>query len=122
MGNALDIILSPEVIAGIIISASLAMSVRTILLFAREASTMSPRLQKIEADLSRLRDGMAEKTKAVKDLTVVVDPLKVREARLRAYFNALRNIELELERLEAENSAREEEDRQKRIQRKKMGL
>ena len=122
MGNALDIILSTEVIAGIIIAASLAMSVRSILYFTREASTMSPRLMKIDADLSRLRDGMFDKKKVVKDLTVIVDPLKVTEARLRAHFDSLRNLELERDRLEAESSVREEEERTKRIQRKKMGL
>jgi len=122
MGNMLDVILSVEVIAGIIITASLAMSVRSILFFTREAATMSPRLQKLESDLTRLRDGMSDKKKSVKELTVVVDPLKATEARLRAYYDSLKNLELEHERLSAESSAREEEERQKRVQRKKMGL
>lgn len=122
MGNLLDIILSTEVIAGIIITASLAMSVRSILFFTREASTMSPKLQKIDADLSRLREGMSEKKKTVKDLNVIVDPLKLTEARLRGYFDTIKNIEIEHDRVEAESSARAEEERAKRIQRKKMGL
>lgn len=122
MGNLLDIILCTEVIAGIIIAASMAMSVRSILFFTGQASSMAPRLQRIEANLSRLREDMAEKKKAVKDLTMVVDPLKEREARLRAYYDTLKNVELEHDRRAAQNSDREEEERQRRMKRKKMGL
>ncbi|MFH1570513.1 MAG: hypothetical protein ABIL09_21165 [Gemmatimonadota bacterium] len=120
--NLIDIILSTEVIAGIIIVASLAYAVRSILFFTREASTMGPRLQRIEADLNRLRDGMDEKRRTVKALTVTVDPLRLRESRLRSYYDSLKNLELEYDRRVAESSAREEEERVKRIQKKKMGL
>jgi hypothetical protein len=46
--NILDIILSTEVIAGIIIVASVAMAVRSILMFTREASGMSPKLMTLD--------------------------------------------------------------------------
>ena len=85
----LDAILSTEIIAGILIIGALVMSVRSILFFTREASSMAPKLQKIDHDLTKLRDGMAEKKKAVKELTVVVDPLKTRESKLRAYYEEL---------------------------------
>ena len=49
--NILDVVLSTEVIAGVLIVASLAMAVRSILFFTRESSGMSPRLMKIESDL-----------------------------------------------------------------------
>ncbi|MBT7860090.1 MAG: hypothetical protein HN712_07240 [Gemmatimonadetes bacterium] len=119
---SLDAILSTETIAGILIIGALAMSVRSILFFTREAATMAPRLQKIDFDLNKWRDGMSEKKKAVKDLTVIVDPLKDREGKLRAYHEVLKNIELSHERSEAESDEKAEEEKRKRIQRKKMGF
>ena len=120
--NLFDIILSTEVIAGILIAASLAMAVRSILFFTREAATMSPKLQKIEHDLSKLREGMDEKKKAVKDLTTIVDPLKLREARLRSYYEAVKNLELDYDRKSEAEAEKAEQERQKRVQRKKMGF
>ena len=72
----LDAILSTETIAGILIIGALAMSVRSILFFTREASSMAPRLQKIDSDLNRFREGMTEKKTAVKDLNVIVDTIE----------------------------------------------
>ena len=59
--NAFDIILSTEVITGVLIVGSLVMTVRTILLFTNEAASISPRLLKVETDLAKLSDGMGEK-------------------------------------------------------------
>ncbi|MBT7595748.1 MAG: hypothetical protein HN559_12620 [Gemmatimonadetes bacterium] len=118
----LDAILSTETIAGILIIGALVMAVRSILFFTREAAAMAPRLQKIDMDLNKRREGMSEKKKAVKDLTVIVDPLKNSEGKLRAYYEVLQNIEISHERTEAEQGEKEEKERSKRIQRKKMGF
>ncbi len=118
----LDAILSTETIAGILIIGALAMSVRSILFFTREASTMAPRLQKVDMDLNKRREGLAEKKKVVQDLNVIVDPLKNREGKLRAYFEVLKGIEIAHERQETEQSEKSEEEKRKRIQRKRMGF
>ena len=120
--NVLDVVLSTEVIAGIIIIGALVMSVRSILIFTREASSMGPRLQKVEISLAKLREGMDEKKKIVRELSQVVDPLKARESRLRVYFEGLKNMELQYERESAEKAAKDEAEKRKRIQRKKMGF
>ncbi len=120
--NVLDIILSTEVITGIITVGSLAMIVRSILLFTNEAAGMSPRLMRIEADLTKFSDGMGERKQAVKDLNTVVVPLREREERLRNYFDRLRNMELEHDRAEHEAIEEEEDLKKKRVQRKKMGF
>ena len=120
--NVLDIILSLEVMAGILITASLAMAVRSLLHFTRESATMGPKLQKIDAELQKWREGMGDRERAVKKLSAVVEPLAAREGRMRAYYETLRNIELERER-ETEKAGQEQEAaKKKRIQRKKMGL
>ncbi len=120
--NAFDIILSTEVITGVLIVGSLAMIVRSILLFTNESAGMSPRLMKIEADLTKFSDGMGERKQAVKDLNTVVVPLREREERLRNYFDRLRNMELEHDRAAQKAEEEEELARKKRVQRKKMGF
>jgi hypothetical protein len=59
--NILDIILSTEVIAGIIIVASVAMAVRSILMFTREASGMGPKLMKLDHELGKHKDEWMQK-------------------------------------------------------------
>lgn len=118
----LDIILSLEVIAGILIAASLAMAVRALLNFTRESATMGPKLHKLESDLQKLRDGMREREKTVKDLTVIVEPLREREGRIRAYYDALKDLEVETERESQKTGEEQEAAKKRRIQRKKMGI
>jgi hypothetical protein len=122
MNNVLDVILTTEVIAGVLIAASLAMAVRSIPVFSRETAGIAPRLMKIEADLEKWRGGMAEKKKIVTDLTTVVDPLREREGRLRTYYDSLKNMEVDHEKNEAKMTEEQEQARKKRVQRKKMGF
>ena len=120
--NIIDIILSTEVIAGLVIVASLAMTVRSVLFFTREASALGPKLTKIEANLTKFRDGMGERKQVVENLNTVVTPLRNQEERLRDYYDGLRNMELEHDRTEQKVEEEEEEQRKKRVQRKKMGF
>jgi hypothetical protein len=117
-----DAILSSKTISGILIIGALVMAVRSILFFSREAATIAPRLKKVDLDLNKRRDSMAEKKAAVKELTVIVDPLTYQEGKLRTYHEVLRDIELSHDRNEAEKSEMDEEAKRKRIQRKKMGF
>ena len=114
--DILDIILSTQVIAGIIIVASVAMAVRSILFFTREASGMAPKLMKLDSELGKYREGMGDKKKTVKELTEVVDPLREREGKLRNYYDGLKSLELEHDK--QSSVAKEHEDEE----RKKMGF
>lgn len=120
--NLFDVILSAQAIAVILIIGALVMSVRSILFFTREASSMGPKLQKIEISLSKMQEGMDEKRSTVKELSVIVDPLRERESKLRVYYEALKNIELEFERESTQKAEKDEAEKRKRIQRKKMGF
>ena len=120
--NVLDVILSTEVITGVITVGSLAMIVRSILFFTNAASGMGPRLIKMEADLTKFSDGVDVRKQVVIDLNTVVVPLRAREERLRDYYDRLRNMELEHDRAEHEAIEEEEESRKRRIHRKKMGF
>ncbi len=120
--NVLDIILSTEVVTGVLIVGSLAMAVRSFLLFTREAAGISPRLLKVEMDLAKLSDRMGEHKQVVRALNTVVTPLRQREERLRIYCDRLRNIELEHDRAAQKAEEEEELARKTRVQRKKMGF
>ncbi len=119
--NPLDF-LSTEVIAGILIVGALVMCLRSILMFTRQAGDMAPKIQKLDMALAKIRDGMDEKKKLVKDLTVIVDPLRARETKLRQYYEDIKNIELTYERESTEKGEKDEAEKRKRIQRKKMGF
>ena len=63
-----------------------------------------------------------DKRKIVQDLTVIVDPLREREGKLRMYYDSLKNMEVDHEKNEAKASEEQEQARKKRVQRKKMGF
>jgi hypothetical protein len=69
-----------------------------------------------------MQEGMDEKRSTVKELSVIVDPLRERESKLRVYYEALKNIELEFERESTQKAEKDEAEKRKRIQRKKMGF
>ena len=102
--DTLDVILSTEVLAGIVIVAALAFIVRAVLSFTSEAAKMTPKLTQIESDLTRIREGMADKSK------------------LRDYHDGLRTMELNLERNAAQNAEYEQEEKQKRAMKRRMGV
>ena len=124
--DIVDAILSTEVLAGVVMVAVLGMIVRCFLSFTREAASLAPKLAKIESDLTRLQEEMPDKKKRVSDLAAVVYPLRDREGKLRAYYDGLRNMELEQERAatqsEGEEQAEEQAEKKKRGQRRLMGL
>ena len=120
--DVLDIILSTEVITGIITVGSLAMVVRSILLFTNESSGLGPKLIRMEADLTKFSDGVDVRKQAVKDLNTVVVPLRASEERLRNYYDRLVNIELEHDRAEHEAEEEDQEASRKRVHKRRMGF
>jgi hypothetical protein len=64
---------------------------------------------------------VASKKKSVEDLTVIVDPLRAQEGRIRDYPRRSGMMELEHERESADQEEKDEAEKRKRIQRKKMG-
>ena len=77
---------------------------------------------KLDSELGKQREGMDGRKTAVKELTVVVDPLKDREGKLRVYYDTLKNMELAHDKANAAAEEHEEEERKERVQRKKMGF
>lgn len=119
--NILDFF-TAEVVAGIIIAGALVLTVRSILTFSRQAGKLSPTVHKLNLALAKIRDAMSERKKSVGDLTLVVDPLRTREGKLREYYERAKDVEIRYERSMAEKGEQEEADKRRRIQRKKMRL
>ena len=112
----LDSILSPQIIAPILIIAAFAMSIRFVLQFTREATTLRPRLTQVESELTRLHQSMANRKKAVDDLAQQVVPIKEQESKMRLYYEQLQDLKIQEEKKEQELAE------QQRIQPKKRGF
>lgn len=119
--NALDSLLSQEVISGIIIIFSFAMCIRTILSYTNQVSELRPKISEIDRKINSHRNGMKSYQSKVEKLSEVVRPLKEREALMRGYYDQMKNTELEQERKQMADQAQEEDKRDRSIQRKTLG-
>lgn len=115
-------LLTPQVISCIIILGMLVLTIRSILLYARHLSELQPRLMHLDREVNRRLEGMADRRKAVAELTLAVTPLQEREAALRSYYEELRNIEVEEEKRALAQQQAHEAEKKVRISRKKMGI
>lgn len=117
-----DAVLSTEVLAGILIIGAFAMAIRSTLHFTKGAADLRPRLNEVEQELRRLRNGMADRKKTVQTLTTEVAPFKEKEAQMRVYYEQIQSMDIEHEKKESAQSEQVESERRRRIQRKKMGF
>ena len=109
-------------VAGIIIVGALVMTVRSILMFTRQAGEMAPKVQKLDMMLNKIRDGMAEKKKKSSKTSPSSSTLCGRGRESCDYYEQIKEIELTYERESAEKREKDEAEKRKRIQRKKMGF
>ncbi len=115
-------LLTPEVLAAILVVGSLVMSIRSILFFTQTAAGLRPKQDQVERELKRLKDGMADKKKRVEELTPIVAPLKAATDKLTNYYEELTDMRLEEDKRVHAAEEQEESKRKKRIQRTKMGM
>ena len=120
--DTLEVLLAPEILAGILIVGSLAIAVRSLLHFSKEASTLRPKLESVQKELDRLREGIVPKRKVVNELGKEVSPVRDKEQRYSGYTEHLREIEIEQEKKELESQEQVESEKRKRVQRKRMGF
>ena len=120
--NASQDLLSAEVLASLLVVGSLVMSIRSILFFTKTASNLRPKLEEVELELNRLRNGMADKKQRVAELQPVVAPLKSTTEKMTSYYEQLTDMRIEDEKRVHEAEGQQETERKKRIQRTMMGL
>ena len=114
--------LATEVLASIVMLGAIALVVRSYLHYAKNASELGPKLTDLQAQLVKLRRHIEPKRKAVSELTNVVQPLKEQADRFNQYYEKLRGLKLESEKMAVTNTESEEADKQRRLQRKRMGF
>ncbi len=88
-------LLSQQVIAGILFIAGLAFSIRSYLYFTEEASVLKPKITKADNDLAYIRDGMADQKDQVESLTKEIAPLATQEAAMQKHLNLLKQNKIE---------------------------
>tara|TARA_A100001037_G_scaffold133379_1_gene121006 strand:- start:9 stop:506 length:498 start_codon:yes stop_codon:yes gene_type:complete len=118
----IDSLLSTELIASVIICGAFFMAIRTIMGFTRDVSELRPKLVQLENTHARLREALTNNKELVGNLSQEVEPIQDLEAKMRAHYEVMQDLQLEDEkqRLAAEEEA--DTGRKKRVQRKKMGF
>ena len=98
------------------------MAIGSIVGFTRDESELRPKLVHLEITLTRLREALANNKELVGNLSQEVEPIQDLEAKMRAHFEVMQDLQLEDEkqRLAAEEEA--DTGRKRRVQRKKMGF
>ena len=117
-----EALLSSQVIAGVLFVAALAMGVRSFLFFTNETSDIGPKLKKIDHDLKRLQNGMADQKAEVESLNTEVGPMAEKEEAMRVYLEELKQSQMDAEKRAYAAEQKDESAKKRRIQRKKMGL
>ncbi len=90
--------------------------------FTRDVSELRPKLVQLENTHARLREALTNNKELVGNLSQEVEPIQDLEAKMRAHYEVMQDLQLEDEkqRLAAEEEA--DTGRKKRVQRKKMGF
>ena len=114
--------LATEVLASIVMVGAVALVVRSYLHYAKDASELSPKLEKIEKELDKLRKNIDPRKKVVNNLNKLVTPIKDRADKYTHYYEELRELELEAEKASVANQGEVESEKRRRLQRKRMGF
>lgn len=122
MKEFFEAVVSTPFLAGILILSALAMGIRSILYFTREATALQPRLNELERELKKRWEGTQELKKNVNALVQQITPLREQEAKYRQYYEELQTAYITAEKQEHQKSQEEMAERRKRIQRKRMGF
>lgn len=84
---------------------------RAVIRMTGQAAELRVRLNVVEARLNRINEGLPEKREKVAELTKTVTAMKPLEERLRTYYDALADINIQVEKAQHEA---EEQERMKR--------
>lgn len=87
------VLMSPPVVAGIAFAAMLGLSVRCLRLYSRCVPEFRSQLKRLDRELAKRHEGLAEKQRALADLEHLTSPLQSKEAALLAYLKVLQAID-----------------------------
>ena len=122
MNTVLDIVLAPEILAGALMLAAVAIAARAVIRMTGEAAELRLRLTVVEARLAKVNDGIPDKKKRIADITKVVSVVKPVEERLRTYYDLLSELNIEAEKAEHEAEERERTKRERQHPRRESPI
>ena len=115
-------LLTLEVGASILILGALAIIVRSFRHYLKESSELQPKLAKVDKELTRLRETIGPKKKTINELNKAISPLREKEQEFDAFFQALRQIELDQEKEEVAEERETSAAIKRNLQRRSMGF
>lgn len=117
-----DIILSAEVIFCVVLTLSLFIAVHALLGLMRQSGALYTRLAQIEAELSVLHASIPGKLERITALRQSLQPLQADFRLIQTYYARLQHMDRLWIEQQAERERAELEDKDKKIQRQKLGL
>ena len=115
--SSLWILVSTEVVTGIISLGAISMSVSCIIEFSKEVRELLPKLTGVERRLNRLRDSMESRQSTVAELSGLISPLMQQESNLQSYHEEMKELTMQLEREQFISEQSEEGGKDLTIQR-----
>ncbi|MFC1526627.1 hypothetical protein ACFL6X_07455 [Candidatus Latescibacterota bacterium] len=120
--EAIDIILSAEVIFSIVFTVSLFIIVHSLLGFLRQSGGLYTRLAEIEAEMSVLQASIPVKLERIRTIRRSMEPLQQDFRKVQAYHAHLIHLERKWEKDAQQQEEEEEEEQGKKITRRRLGL
>lgn len=120
--DAVNILLSAEVIFAAIFTLSLFVAVHSILSFLRQSGGLYARLAAVESEMEVLRVSIPGKLERIRAQRRALEPLQAELRKIRDYHARLTHLLRRAEAEERQQERTEEEENDKRIQRRKLGL
>ena len=117
----IEFALAPEVLACIAIAGALFMGIRSILQLSHKANELYSKLDQIERELNNWQTRICEQRKNLQLLSQQLPPIREKETKIRLYYDRLNELVIEQEKRELEELEKVDEERRRRIHRKKMG-
>jgi chromosome segregation ATPase len=118
----IEIVLSTELLTAIAVAGAFAISLRSLLQYSRKSAELRPKIDEAERALKHWRTSTEEQRKTIQELSQKLPPIQAKEAQFRLYFESLQHLWVEHEKKERAAVNQMDEERRKRIHRKKMGF
>jgi hypothetical protein len=120
--EAMDIILSAEVIFSIVFTVSLFIIVHSLLSFLRQSGGLYTRLAEIEGEMDVLQASIPGKLERIGTMRRSMEPLQQEFRQIQAYHARLIHLERKWEEEQRQKELEEEEENAKMGARRRLGL
>ena len=120
--DVINSLLTLEAGASVIMVGALAIIVRSFLVYSKEAAELQPKLTRVDKELTRLREKVEPKKKLISQLHKETVPLREKEQKFDAFFQALRQAELDEGKKEVAEERENKADKKRTMQRRSMGF